>query len=458
MAALAFYVVVSVVLAWITRPRRVRPDPATMELGDDPVPPAVAGFLVNAWLTPDEAAQGTLLDLGARHIIGFDQAQPGHTIVRVKEGADTASLTAYERRVLEHVRALASNGTVPGEALATWPQQDSAKWFTAFGNEVIDDARRRGLSRGRWPAWSRFTLSAAAAAPAILAALAISLAPPIQHRSGHTTDNGTVAFAVGLFGWVVLSAVHLFIRSQRDTPRGRVAAAHWLGVRRQLHADEVFPTLPPAAIAIWDRYLGYGAALGCAGAAVRQLPLGAEDPHHAWSSFGGRWRMVTVRYPRFRSGWGRSPWSLFGRGLRLVVIGLVPLLILLATDRVERSSAGIDSAIPERYRWAIPLIALYTLVVVGWGFWLFVLTAMDARRRRWVVGRVLRIQTVKGGQRNNEIQYYWVAVDDGTRPRVDAWRVLPAQFGGVSEGKDVTAVVTPHCAHVESLAIRSPQA
>jgi len=455
-AALALYVIVFVVLAFVTRPRRVRPDPATMDLGDDPVPPAIAGYLVNAWLTPHEAAQGTLLDLGARHILSFAAAQQGHTVVRLQEGSDTPALMPYESRVLEHVRSLASNGSVPGEALATWPGHDPTAWFTAFGNEVAADARRRGLARSRWPAWSRLAFTLSAAAPAILAAMAISLAPRISTRGSH--DNGGLALAVGVLGWVVLSAAHLFIRSDRDTPLGRVEAAHWLGVRRQLHADEVFPTLPPAAIAIWNRYLGYGAALGAAGDAVRELPLGAEDPRHAWSSFGGRWRMVTVRYPRYRPGWGRSPWQLFAHGVFLTVVGLAPLLLLLLASRVGEHNAsvisaggGLDAVIPAQFRWVLPLIVLYTIAVVGLALYYFVLAAMDATRRRTIVGRALRVSLVKTSQRSRDSDFFWVAVDDGTRPRVDAWHVPPSKMNGISEGMDVRAVVTPQCAHVESL-------
>jgi hypothetical protein len=436
-AAIALYLLVSILLAWITRPRRVRPDPPTMELGDDPVPPAVAGFLVNAWLTPREAAQGTLLDLGARRFLIFEQTQRGHTTVNVNAGADTTTLMPYELRVLNHVRSLASNGTVPGDALATWPQQKPESWFAAFGNEVAADARRRGLAQRRWPAWSRLVLSLLAAVAAALSALALSLAPRSTHGHG---DNRSAALAVGVVAWAILSGLHLVIRSDRDTRLGRIAAAHWLGVRRQLRADEVFPTLPPSAIAIWDRYLGYGAALGAAGEAVRELPLGAEDPNHAWSSFGGRWRMVTVRYPQWRPGWGVSPGALVARALPLILVGVAPLALLLLSGNL-----------------GAPLLAavLFALVVAGWGAWDVSLAALDFRRRRWVVGRVLRTREVRGGQ-NNAIQFYWVAVDDGTGSCVDAWRVPPAKARAITEGTDVTGVITPHCASVVSIERRTP--
>lgn len=81
--------------------------------------------------------------------------------------------------------------------------------------------------------------------------------------------------------WAALTSSIKLFGDQRDTPAGRAAAARWLGVRAYLGQNEVFPTLPPASVAIWDRYLGYGAALGVAAAAVHALPMGAEDDHLA---------------------------------------------------------------------------------------------------------------------------------------------------------------------------------
>jgi Predicted membrane protein (DUF2207) len=448
-AASALYLVVFVVLAWITRPRRVRPDPATMELGDDPIPPAVAGFLVNAWLVPREAVQGTLLDLGARGLLAFREAQPGHTVVQVAQPAGAAALTAYERRVLDHVTELASNGTVPGEALATWPRHDSTSWFLGFDREVTADARGRGLSRARWPSWSRLLLSLAAAFTGALAALAIALAPRLSSRSGD--DNGSLALAVGLGIWIVLSGLHLLIRSERDTLPGRSAAAHWLGVRRQLHGDEVFPTLPPAAIAIWNRYLAYGAALGAAGEAVRQLPLGAEDPRHAWSSYGGRWRMVTVRYPRLRPGWGQSPWRLIRHGLLLAVLAAIPLLVLGFASRIRAPGDASASVIPSNLQWVTPLIVVYTIAVGCAALFYLLFGALDAAGRRTVTGQVLRVQRTGGGQQQ---VVFWIAVDDGTRPSVNAWRVDPQIAQGVAEGATVTALTTSHCAHVMRMTVQ----
>src|SRR5581483_11429034 len=56
--------------------------------------------------------------------------------------------------------------------------------------------------------------------------------------------------------------------SQIVTAAGLQAAARWLSLRRYLHDDELFPTLPPTAVVTRERYIAYGAALGVAAAAV----------------------------------------------------------------------------------------------------------------------------------------------------------------------------------------------
>ena len=106
------------------------------------------------------------------------------------------------------------------------------------------------------------------------------------------------AVGMGFVSAVVLIGAASRLRGERDTPQGRDAARRWLGLREMLSNDPLFGAQPPAAVAIWDRLLSYGAALGMARSAVATLPLGAESERHAWSPVGGRWRVVRIRYPR----------------------------------------------------------------------------------------------------------------------------------------------------------------
>ena len=55
--------------------------------------------------------------------------------------------------------------------------------------------------------------------------------------------------------------------------KGQDAASRWLGVRDFLAQDDAFHSLPPDAVAVWDRYLAYAAAMGVAKDAAKGLLL-----------------------------------------------------------------------------------------------------------------------------------------------------------------------------------------
>ena len=80
---------------------------------------------------------------------------------------------------------------------------------------------------------------------------------------------------------------HPLAARQRHTHDGLVAAGRWVAVREKLDEDEEFQNQPPITVALWERLLAYGAALGVAGGAVRPIPMGAESDRAPWSSYGG---------------------------------------------------------------------------------------------------------------------------------------------------------------------------
>jgi hypothetical protein len=265
--------------------------------------------------------------------VDLEQYGPGRTVCRIRRTSGEG-LEAYERMVLDHVAGLAVDGVVPAEALTTGPQDQSSRWWRAFQRAVVGDARERGLTRDRWSGSAKAFLRAAALVPAGLGVMYANAAGGL--------DFGTIG--AGLVIWVVLTAAIKLFGEQRDTPAGAEAAARWLGVRDYLGRNEVFPTLPPASVAIWDRYLGYGAALGVATAAVHALPMGAEDDHRAWSAFGGRWRVVKVRYPRLGFAWSRKPPFAFLVGLFQAVAGYVGLRLMLGLRGWTDGYAEADQA------------------------------------------------------------------------------------------------------------------
>jgi Predicted membrane protein (DUF2207) len=246
-------------------------------------------------------------------------------------------------------------------------------------------------------------------------------------------DFGTIG--AGLVIWVVLTSAIRRFGDQRDTPAGAEAAARWLDVRDYLGRNEVFPTLPPASVAIWDRYLGYGAALGVATAAVHALPMGAEDDHRAWSASGGRWRVVKVRYPRLGFAWRRRPPLAFLVGLAQAVAGYVGLRLMLGLRGWTDGFAEADQA-ARWVRTASTLLAVAALLVAGWGVWTMLRAVLDLVSRREVEGQVVRRRSYSRGK---DKLAHFMAVDSGRSDKVKAWLVPAAVYGRFREGGVVKA-------------------
>jgi Predicted membrane protein (DUF2207) len=423
-AAVVLWVLLLLGVAFATRARGVDPGPATMELGEEP--PAVVDLLTNDWRVTADAIPATLLDLAARDYLDLEQYGPGRTVCRVRRTSGEG-LEAYERMVLDHVAGLAVDGVVPAEALTTGPQDQSSRWWRGFQRAVVGDARERGLARDRWSASGKAFLRAAALVPAGLGVLYANAAGGL--------DFGTIG--AGLVIWVVLTSAIKLFGDQRDTPAGAEAAARWLGVLAYLGRNEAFPTLPPASVVIWDRYLGYGAALGVATAAVHALPMGAEDDHRAWSAFGGRWRMVKVRYPRLGFAWGRRPPLAVLVGLVEAVAGYVGLRLMLGLRGWTDGYAETDQA-ARWVRTASTLLAVAALLVAGWGMWTMLRAVLDLVSRREVEGQVVRRRSYSRG--NDKLDHF-MAVDSGRSDKIKAWLVPAAVYGRFREGGVVRTTV-----------------
>ncbi|MDQ6726317.1 MAG: DUF2207 domain-containing protein, partial [Actinomycetota bacterium] len=319
---------------------------------------------------------------------------------------------------------------------------------------VRKDARDRGLSRGRWSGWMTAVLAVTALAPSVLAALALVVLPS-QHGSSSRSDDNPVGAALGLTAMVefALLAIPGKLRAERDTPAGRAAAARWLGLRKYLSEDGTFSDAPPAAVAIWDRYLSYGAAMGVAAAAVRALPLGSESDKAAWSHQGGQWRMVRIDYPkRIPPGWGKHPAVASAIGLASLAVGLFVARVFFPA-MLDEASRLLDSTRDQGVHaldlLGVALLAIPTVVTAVWlvrAGGMLAAAVPDLFARREVDGVVLRI-------RPHEKQPY-LAVDDGTRTQIRAWLVEPAVLygAGLSQGDAVRATVSPRLGHVYALA------
>jgi Predicted membrane protein (DUF2207) len=429
----AFYVGAAL-FAVLRRPRVPPSLPATSDLGQES--PAIANLLANYGEVTPEAVPATLLDLAARRIIDIDEARPH--VYEVRIGAVAAGLlTPYESRVLSLLRRKASAGVVPAAALTTGDANAARSWHASFNREVISEAKRLGLTKPRWP-------------PQVLSLLgllvfgAFGLAALSSNDSNHESLAwfATVALALATL-WV--SNTIFRDSAQLVTDAGLLKQARWLALRKFLHEDELFATLPPTAVRLRERFLAYGAALGVAAAAVRAIPMGSESDRRAWSSYGGRWRQVTVVYPRYwPPAYGASPGESVWRGLQLAAFGIgVVVVYALLASRLSPASAD---RLTRDVAVGLEIAAAVAIVVAGIGLW-FVLAGVAALfGTTQVTGDAVRLRRF-----GSEAAVCYLAVDDGTRDRIRAWRVRSQIYDSLTEYSTVTVSVTPLLSYVRQV-------
>ncbi len=445
-AAAGGWLVILVVCAIATRPRTPDAGPATMELG--PEPPAVVNLITGGWRLGHEAVPATLLDLAGRRVVDIEQTEPDRFVVRLRRG-DPPNLLPFERQVYDHVQKLASDGVVAAEALTTGPEEDSKKWWGRFRKSVHVYARQHGLSRPRWPKALAVTLGVLALGPALLAGAAVAAIP---ETTGESSSPVGAFFGIASGVWFGLMAIVFSLRDDRDTPAGLEAASRWLGVREHLEHDEIFSDLPPAAVAVWDRYIGYGAALDVSAAAVRALPLGAESEREAWSAYGGKWHVVRVRYPRYLPpGWGRHPGGVLFSGLLwggLAFAALVfgaPEVVDFKNELFDQAPSNVDEVVLQSVDVTLAVLAAALGLVLLRALVMVAFAVPDLFTNRVVEGRVVRVRKTEKSKRPTQ-----VAIDDGTRSSVRAFslrRFLPGLF----RGNDVRVSVSPRLGFVRQV-------
>ncbi len=430
----AFFVLAGVVaiLRWPHEPPTL---PAMSDLG--PETPAVANLLANGGrLTPD-AVPATLFDLAVRQALKIEEAEHGTYTCRIGT-PPSGILTAYESRVLALLRKRAQGGVVPARALTAGPADEARGWMKAFRNEVVFEANAAGKCAPRWP-------------KRVLAALAgLALGAVLLATAGGQEDSVTwpqaIALAVAIITFAVLGW-NFTEDTQMVTPAGLGAQARWLSLRKYLHDDEIFSSLPPTAVAVRERYLAYGAALGVAAAAVRAIPMGAESDRWAWTRYGGQWRQVRVSYPRrWPPAWGSSPWEIGWTGLLAGGFGVLVLWVTTqmlpsiefgpGTDQISRYvSAGIVGA---------TILGAAAVVV---GIIVLVVAVIALIRTRDVIGEAIRVRHFG----TEEDSRYYLAVYTGVGRRVRAWLVRPLLYSALNEYDVVTVSVSPLIGYVRAV-------
>jgi len=386
-ASLAWLVAVAIVFV-SRRPPEPPVGPRTLELGAEP--PAVANFLANDFRVTDDAVPATLIDLAARNVVDVEQRGPGVFYVRLRP-AVSEQLNAYEQRVLDHLRARASNGVVPAEALTTGPGHESTRWRRRFANEVVSDAQRRGLSRDAVAGAVFTVLTVAAAAPALL----------VWALSEFEAGIVVVGAAVALLGWI--RARH----PQRETPEGLAAASRWLGVRAELAAHR--------------RALGPPARLR------RREPPAADGNRVGYRRLERRRRLVEAGACRVPAPLAARLGARPARGGRRRARGGDRRRALPVLARPVLFDAGVFGAL---------LIVPCAAVLLGIS--LAVMAYADLRSAVEVTGPILRLRAFGDEKR----QRHYVAVDDGESRSIRAWKVNPRHYLGLTQGETVTVATT----------------
>jgi len=425
----------------VTRPASPRPEPATPDLG--PESPAVVSLVVNRWALTEDAAESTLLDLAARRFIELRQpgAEPAQTTVHLPPAApDESGLRPYERHVLSRVRGLTVGGVVPLSALTFRDQAQAKRWEKRLRAEVVAEARAAGLSQRRFgPAVIGTLVTLAALASVVTGTAAF-------HYGVWSGSEDNAGVATGIFTFMVLAAIAGISPGERDTPLGRQVAARWLGVRDWLHGHEQFAELPPASVVVWDRYLAYGAAVGATHLASTILDLGMGNRELVWSSYGGTWHRVRVRYPRLWSRYGRTTSKLLWRALLAAAAGLALLAF---------APRGLDS-LPEIDLLDDAVLAVGVLLLLT-GTYKLARTIIDLATERTITGEVLWLEVwdtaSQGEDRPSRPVTHYLAVDDGTDDRTTAW-ALPSEWESrCHDGDTVTIRVRPWSRRVVELTI-----
>jgi hypothetical protein len=379
----------------VTRPAHPEPAPPTQDLG--PEPPAVAGLLTGGWVVTEDAGEATLIDLAARRYLEFRQPgnDPAQTTVHVRDPRP-AGLNRYEQLIFDRVCSLAIGGVVPLTALTFRDPAEAARFGKRVHAAVVADCRARGLSRRRFGPTVLTVLNVLAVGCGFGIAVAVLMLTG-ESKSGQSIKASLAAW---LFGGVLLAAFGNRSIGERDTPAGRAACARWLGVKTWLRNTEELGNLPPAAVAVWDRYLAYGAAMGATRTASAAIDLGMGNRRRVWSTYGGTWRRVRVRYPRFWPRYGRQPGYFAVESALFVLAG--GLLAGLGTGS----------------------ITVLGVLLLGFGLYVLARAILDAARPVTVTGQVLWCQKWRSKHDSQGTQAPWLhylAVHDGTGGTTTAW-------------------------------------
>jgi hypothetical protein len=229
-------------------------------------------------------------------------------------------------------------------------------------------------------------------------------------------------------------------------------------VRDYLAQDEAFRETPPAGVAIWDRLLSYGVALGVAHGTDAALPIGPTRDDEGWSPYRGLWRQVSITYPR-RFGYGESPKRAIPISL-LVLVGVGVLAVLVVRNFVPPLADLLGDIVDDdtgNGRWLlVPILAVmsiplaFVIVQIVRRVVMLARAFPDLAQTATFDGYVVRIpwHYVRQGDDNVWAPKGYTAVDDGHDDEVRALRYYSSDL---REGEIVRVTMTPRMRHVISM-------
>ena len=411
----------------------VRPDPAEHQGPIRRDPPAVVNLLTNDVTVTAAAYRATVIDLAARGWLRILPPDGDDELGRVRPSAVAHggdALLPHERLVLQHVLArFTDDDAIPARYLAV---DVKGSWWRRFRGLIADEARRTGLVRRRWTPIYLI-------APMAMAVFSVLAWFAARNDSDSTTavidslERRVIAVVTLLFVGALIARIvgHATRGALTHTQAGLAATKRWLATRQRL-VEAGFAPMAPSSLETGDRRLAYATAMCLADGAAIELPLAREDHYRAWSAVGARGRLVRVRYP-WRPGYGLHP-------LAAIVIGGLALVLGVRGKNwfsdVAREEAWLSlyDRFPDQ-DWLIADVATGIAVVcfvpIALGAWMTAAGLIDlfaSVERTGVVVRARRPSEVSPLplfiRRLIERDRYsvFIAIDDGSRSRVVAWR------------------------------------
>ncbi|MBV6696807.1 DUF2207 domain-containing protein [Kitasatospora aureofaciens] len=367
----------------------------------DELPPAVVQLLLGEGKLPTGAIVAVALDLAAAGRLRTARSESGGLVVAAVEGACDGPLRECERLLLRQVEQRQGGSEwMPASALGP-DKEDFGSWWQEFEADVRSEAVALGVL---WPKPDRVEKAAESSALGLTGLALVYL----YYRIGMPLVLDVLL--------AVLSLIFLYIPIDHGTASpalpepGRKAAEWWRTAGTESRASEPTADVPTADVPA---------------PAVETLP-----ENQAWSSFGGRWRVVEVGAPPVPPFWGEP-----GALVMLAIPAVVPAIILGA------AIGPVAAAIP---------VALFAVL---FGFWvpayrricaLPECEAFDAVVvRRWTgIHRAAQSQTTT---------VYYCAFDDGERAQAWSFKVDRQQWAQVAVGDRVRVVYSPRWRNLRGL-------